>query len=57
VGQFHFAQGKGLDLSAVCFEHVRQHVKNWRQVLIARCGAIEDYDIFPLRLVSSARES
>src|ERR1022692_1966353 len=32
VGQFHFAQTKGLDLSAVCFEHVRQHVKNWRQV-------------------------
>ena len=27
VGQFHFAQGKGLDLSTVAFEHVGQHAQ------------------------------
>src|SRR5208282_1222880 len=56
VGQFHFAQGKGLDLNTVCLEHVRQHVKNWRQVLIARSCAIENYDIFSRHLISCASD-
>src|SRR5208337_1263092 len=54
VGQFRFAQWKGLDLSTVRLEHVRQHVENGRQVLIDRSCAIENYDILPRHPISSA---
>jgi hypothetical protein len=54
VGQFHFAQGKGLDLRAAGFEHMRQHVENWRQVPIPGSGAIQDYHLL-LRHANSSK--
>src|SRR5208283_3896117 len=44
VGQFHFAQGEGFDVSAVSFEHLGQHAENGREVMIGRRSSIEDYD-------------